>query len=388
MKISRKHPRVIRSDSDETSSEDDMLLSELKSDKTAFKLKRRSRKRSKSSSSHKNIAQSKRKDEFPEDYDKLSDGKEQEVIEVIESDDEKTEDVDDPDESESSSGSDNENNESITSGDWETGSEELVCDYESYYGENRRIPLIDLLEQYEESMASRRNYDGPIFDLSRRDTVRGTNRESEYEQQKALTVAKLEEIQEVLNSRPKEDELAEQPDELEIPLKAHQLHGLRFMIWRESCANPGGIIADDMGLGKTGLTIALIARQKQFQELRRALRSRDNHKGGTLIISAASVLGHWEQEFDKFCKRDVLNVYSFHGANREKRSEKLFNYDVVITSYKLVSISNSLFEIDWERIIIDEGHIIRNVDTDQAKACFKLVAKYRWVLTGTPIQVS
>ena len=45
-----------------------------------------------------------------------------------------------------------------------------------------------------------------------------------------------------------------------------------------------------------------------------------------------------------------------------------------------------LHKIKWLRVILDEGHTIRNPQTRLTKAMMDLAAKRRWVLTGTPIQ--
>lgn len=45
-----------------------------------------------------------------------------------------------------------------------------------------------------------------------------------------------------------------------------------------------------------------------------------------------------------------------------------------------------MFNINWQRIVLDEAHTIRNDKTTLSVACTQLKGKFRWALTGTPIQ--
>lgn len=87
----------------------------------------------------------------------------------------------------------------------------------------------------------------PMFNrtlISTAQTARKNKRDAEYQLQESLTVTKLKEIEKELKSRPKESEQAKQPRLVTMPLMSHQLNGLKFMLWRETCSNPGGIICN------------------------------------------------------------------------------------------------------------------------------------------------
>lgn len=108
------------------------------------------------------------------------------------------------------------------------------------------------------------------------------------------------------------------------------------------------------------------------------------------MVCPASLIKQWECEIRTKTKRGALDVYMFHGPNREYKERRLAKYDIVLTTYQLVVTEEKndgcLFRVKWKRIILDEGHVIRNHKSKQSEAICKLEAKYRWVLTGTPIQ--
>lgn len=84
----------------------------------------------------------------------------------------------------------------------------------------------------------------------------------------------------------------------------------------------------------------------------------------------------------------ALRVHIYHGASK-LTTEELMKYDIVVTTYPtMASDRNSkgpIFSSSWRRVILDEGHIIRNAKTQTALAACELKAESRWVLTGTPI---
>ncbi|XP_036927016.1 helicase-like transcription factor [Acanthopagrus latus] len=115
----------------------------------------------------------------------------------------------------------------------------------------------------------------------------------------------------------------------------------------------------------------------------------------TLIIAPLSVLSNWLDQFEQHVRPDVkLNVYLYYGSARNRSKKFLSSQDVVITTYNVLSADFSckskspLHGIDWLRIVLDEGHIIRNPNAQTSKAVLDLKAQRRWILSGTPIQNS
>lgn len=183
-----------------------------------------------------------------------------------------------------------------------------------------------------------------------------------------------------------------------VSLLPHQVEGHAWMESMEQSSKRGGVMADDMGLGKTIQTIALLLTQKSQDPLRKT----------NLIVVSVALLHQWAEELStKVHPSKKLSVYIHHGSTKKNLdSYELSQYDVVLTTYSMLAYEMkqndafnknnsatatpppacSLLETSWYRIVLDEAHTIRNRDTLAAKCCVKLDAKYRWCLSGTPIQ--
>ena len=113
-------------------------------------------------------------------------------------------------------------------------------------------------------------------------------------------------------------------------------------------------------------------------------------------------MSSWANQIEQHVhKEHALRALTYHGASKKTLTPKaLKEYDVVITSYTTLAIdylprqtskalpiprSQGLFSVKWRRVILDEGHIIRNPQTKAALAATNLQAQSKWVLTGTPI---
>ncbi|VFQ89003.1 unnamed protein product [Cuscuta campestris] len=192
---------------------------------------------------------------------------------------------------------------------------------------------------------------------------------------------------------------------LAVPLLRHQRIALSWMVKKEttdpSCS--GGILADDQGLGKTISTIALILKERSPSPTvsKPSVRAKGRAAGGTLIVCPTSVLRQWSEELrHKVDNKANLSVLVYHGCNRTKDPFELANYDVVLTTYSVVSMEvpkrplgddegkdgHPLGRVSWFRVVLDEAQNIKNYKTRVAKACCGLRAERRWCLSGTPIQ--
>ena len=49
-------------------------------------------------------------------------------------------------------------------------------------------------------------------------------------------------------------------------------------------------------------------------------------------------------------------------------------------------ISCPATQVRWRRIVLDEAHNIKDRQCSTAKAVFALASKYKWALSGTPLQ--
>ena len=248
----------------------------------------------------------------------------------------------------------------------------------------------------------------------------------------ADSVEKLGTGEEALASMP----MADQPARVATQLLPYQRQGLAWLLdkenpvlppegsadvvqlWKRSPENPriltniatnfsvkdtqpklasGAILADDMGLGKTLQVISLIVQDLEKYKPKRG-------SAATLIVSPLTVMSNWSGQIAQHVHGDrPLRVLTYHGASRKSVMVTDFEeYDVVITTYGTLSTeyipaskkkgppapvprSSGLYSVNWRRVVLDEGHTIRNPNTKASLAATHLLSRSRLVLTGTPL---
>ena len=167
----------------------------------------------------------------------------------------------------------------------------------------------------------------------------------------------------------------EEPESLSATMRQYQKNGYRWLRTLESW-NFGGILADDMGLGKTLQMIAVLLAAKL-----------EGKTGTSLIVTPASLVFNWGEEFKKFAPELKVTLAAGTQAERQKRLEESVHSDVLITSYDLLKRDAALYEgREFLYQVLDEAQYIKNHATAAAKAVKVIKSRFRFALTGTPIE--
>lgn len=163
------------------------------------------------------------------------------------------------------------------------------------------------------------------------------------------------------------------PKNINAELRDYQKEGY---VWMSRLAywGAGALLADDMGLGKTLQTITV-------------LLSFWGKEGAALVIVPTSLILNWRDELARFAPGLKVRILNQAGEDRAKTIEEADKFDVVITTYGLlINEEESLAKKEWNTIVLDEAHTIKNRDTKMSKAAMKLQGRFRILLTGTPVQ--
>ena len=192
--------------------------------------------------------------------------------------------------------------------------------------------------------------------------------------------------------------------------------------WVASVGPIGGILADDMGMGKTvrdvyfaSISVSILPPNissangvlLQFMSIA-SLGARMRVQGVrmALIVAPVSVLAGWAEEGKKFLSKFVstARIVKVHGKNQQERQKIIRNAwrnssldrpHVIISSWGLVANPKTTKAFlppsghNWDYVILDEGHEIKNHKTNRNKCCRRICHKpgtKRLLLTGTPFQ--
>ncbi|KXN86905.1 DNA repair protein rhp54 [Leucoagaricus sp. SymC.cos] len=180
-------------------------------------------------------------------------------------------------------------------------------------------------------------------------------------------------------------------------LRPHQVEGVKFLY---KCTTGmmvenqyGCIMADEMGLGKTLQCIALMW----------TLLKQSPHTGKPtiekcIIACPSSLVKNWANELIKWLGKDTVTPLAVDGkggkAELLPRVQRWVSargrnvtQPVMIVSYEtLRTLSTYLTNCSIGLLLCDEGHRLKNSESQTFQALNSLDVKRRVILTGTPIQ--
>jgi SNF2 family DNA or RNA helicase len=181
-----------------------------------------------------------------------------------------------------------------------------------------------------------------------------------------------------------------------LDFKQYQYDGVVWCVDNEkggggggSGGGSGGFIADEMGLGKTITMIGTFL---------------CNLVKRTLIVLPPVLIDQWYKQIYKTTGHKAVLYY---GQNKKKIDLMSLGFCIVITSYAHIALNkkkkkggekgvvegdveglNDIHRVQWDRIVFDEGHHLRNRNTYLYKGALQLKSPIKWIVSGTPIQNS
>eukprot|EP01119_Soliformovum_irregulare_P006887 TRINITY_DN1929_c1_g1_i2.p1 TRINITY_DN1929_c1_g1~~TRINITY_DN1929_c1_g1_i2.p1 ORF type:complete len:1376 (+),score=395.63 TRINITY_DN1929_c1_g1_i2:257-4129(+) len=172
-------------------------------------------------------------------------------------------------------------------------------------------------------------------------------------------------------------------------LRDYQLEGLNWLYYSWA-NNTNCILADEMGLGKTVQSITFLG----------FLQFEMKMPGPFLVVVPLSTMGNWESEFAKWvpdmntviyignsASRDTIRKFEFFSEESPIHNKVKFN--VLLTTYEIVlKDRKELGSIEWNCLVVDEGHRLKNNESMLHVALQEFHTGNRVLLTGTPLQNS
>ncbi|XP_075540713.1 DNA repair and recombination protein RAD54B-like isoform X2 [Dermacentor variabilis] len=107
-----------------------------------------------------------------------------------------------------------------------------------------------------------------------------------------------------------------------------------------------------------------------------------------IIVTPSSLVKNWVKEFKKWLQNRNLRVYHVDQNNKiDVFLSQPSTYPVLILSYEMyMRVSNSLASINFDLLICDEAHRLKNANIKTTESLHNLGTLRRILLTGTPVQ--
>lgn len=175
-------------------------------------------------------------------------------------------------------------------------------------------------------------------------------------------------------------------------LRDFQREALTFSLQlARSGSAEGPLLAAEMGLGKTLVALAFALHQRSHCGFSRKVSADERRPLPVLVVAPVTVVPTWIEEIRKHVDpAHKLRVKVLRSSDGGLVYAARYA-DVVITNYECVRTHHSLDRalglhgVHWSVLVLDEGHRVRNPDSQTFKAVQAISRLYTCFLSGTPL---
>ena len=157
-------------------------------------------------------------------------------------------------------------------------------------------------------------------------------------------------------------------DEESVKLLEHQVNAAHRALFE---MDGKALLADEVGLGKT-IEVGMILKEMHYR----------GTTDSVLILTPAQLAQQWQAEMlEKFGLEFVCNY--------DDEFEGFGAHDRIIASIDTAKSDRhrtTVLARDWDVLVLDEAHYVKNEETDRYELLKKLSYNYAFFLTATPIQ--
>jgi SNF2 family DNA or RNA helicase len=159
-----------------------------------------------------------------------------------------------------------------------------------------------------------------------------------------------------------------QLDENSVKLLEHQVDAAYRALFE---MDGKALLADEVGLGKT-IEVGMILKEMHFRET----------SGSVLVLTPAQLAKQWQAELEEKFGLEFI-------CNYDDEFEDFTAHDYIIASIDTAKSDRhreTVLARDWDVLVLDEAHYVKNEETERYELIDQLSYNYAFFLTATPIQ--
>jgi len=154
----------------------------------------------------------------------------------------------------------------------------------------------------------------------------------------------------------------------------YQFHAAAVVLQRMSGR---AILADEVGLGKT-IEAGIVLSELRLRGLARRV----------LVLAPTGLVDQWGEEFERKFSIPTVVATSETWTPAEMASTSIEDPVILasLATARRLPLRDLLTEVDWDLVVVDEAHRVRNPRTASSKLVRALRVRFMLLLTATPVE--